>query len=701
MLVEHGGLFFPEGAVMRRVIGWQGWNGRVRWTTGVILLFALVVFSIRLGTDSSTPSTQGSLTEESSATEARYVGTAVVSAAVQASASSQPQNAYFGELHVHTDWSLDAYRNGNLDGPAVAYRYGRGDAITRPDGSVRAQLRVPLDFMAVTDHDLWLGEIHLCEDVNDSAYNTPACRNLRGIRTSGPGPDDFGFGITLGRFARTLESGWRSRIGETATRPPDICGESGFSPDNKCYERSKHLWHEIQRNADAFYQPGTFTTFPAYEFTAQPAGIGHLHRVVIFRGEQVPEWGGGTAEMGHKPERLWEWLDVACTGKCEVLAIPHNTNWSQGVAFAPRNSDGTPFTEEILTQRAAAEPLVEIFQIKGNSECHIGLGTVDEECNFELYYPACAPGQVASEEQDEGCAFPADYVRNALKTGLTVEAQYGVNPFKYGVIASTDDHKSMSGATDEQTFTSKFGRMGVAQDQKSGQIRPFGELFGGNITNPGGLAGVWAAENTRESIFDAMKRREAFGTSGTRIRVRFFGGWTYPSDLHMNRDLIQEAYRTGVPMGADLPTLPAAMAPAPRFVVWATKDADAANLQKIQIIKGWSEGEQTYEEVYDVVCADGLTPDAETHRCSDNRAIVDLSDCSYSTDKGAAELSTTWTDPAFDPADRAFYYARVLENPTCRWTSYRALARQSAIPEPALIKERAWSSPIWYTPVSQ
>ena len=685
---------------MRRLL-LRYWNSQARRATGVgLVVVAVVTLSLRLEIMSGGPRAQGLLPGEPPATETSFVAAAAVSAAgVQASASNPQRNAYFGELHVHTNWSLDAYTNGNLDGPAIAYRYGRGDAITRADGSVRAQLRVPLDFMAVTDHGLWLGEIHLCEDVSDPAYNTPVCRNLRGVRTSGPGPDNFGFGITLGRYQRSDEGGlgFRVRIGETGTRSPAICGESGIGPQNKCYERSRHLWDEIQENADAFYQPGTFTTFPAYEFTAQPVGIGHLHRVVIFRGEQVPEWGGGAAEMGHSPERLWEWLDAACTGECRVLAIPHNTNWSQGVAFAPRNSDGTPFTEEILTRRAKAEPLVEIFQIKGGSECHMGLGTVDEECNFELYYPACAPGQVASEEQDEGCAFPADYVRNAWKTGLTVEAQYGINPFKYGVVASTDDHKSMSGATDEETFTSKFGRMGGAEDQRSGRIRPFGELFGGNITNPGGLAGVWAAENTREAIFDALNHREAFGTSGTRIRVRLFGGWTYPDDLHTRPDLIDEAYATGVPMGADLPT-PPAEAEAPRFFVWATKDSDAANLQKIQIIKGWAEGDQTHEAVYDVVCSDGLMPDAVTHRCADNGAMVDLSDCSYSTDTGSAELSTTWTDPAFDPSDRAFYYARVLENPTCRWTSYRALARQSAIPESALIKERAWSSPIWYTP---
>ena len=633
-------------------------NVTARLVAGLLFLLAVSALLSRFGTESSTPQAQDVSSESPPAAEARYASAA---AAGPVQAGTLPRNAYYGDLHVHSSWSLDAYMlGGNRDDPSVAYRYGRGDTITRPNGSVIGPLRVPLDFMAVTDHEAWLGQVHLCEDVTDAVYNTPTCRDVR------------------------------ANVGYFELNNLEICGDSSIGTQNKCYERSRHLWHEIQENADAFYQPGTFTTFPAYEWT------GRTHRNVIFRGEAVPEWGGSAREVHqNRPEPLWEWLESTCTGECQVLAIPHNTNWSRGVALAPRNSDGSPFTEEILTRRASAEPLVEIFQIKGNSECYVGLGTADEECNFELYYPVCAPGQEAL------CAYASNYVRNALKTGLTVEAEYGVNPFKYGFIASPDEHKSMPGRTDEQDFTYKFGQTGGI-GQTGPYTAPFGEQpeTGGNITNPGGLAGVWAAENTRESILDALKRREAFGTSGTRIPVRFFGGWTYADDLHTRRDLIEEAYATGVPMGADLPTPPAEAA-APRFVVWAIKDAAAANLQKIQIIKGWADEGQTYEEVYDVVCADGLTPDAETHRCADNGATVDLADCSYSGDTGAAELSTTWTDPAFDPSDRAFYYARVLENPTCRWTSYRALANQSAIPEPAVIKERAWSSPIWYTPACQ
>ena len=637
----------------------------------VLLLFTGVVLSPRSGTVSSIPRAQGVLASGTLATEASYLSAAAALpvTTVQTSDTGLPRNAYFGDLHVHSSWSLDAYTlGGNRDDPTVAYRYGRGDTITRPDGSVLGPLRVPLDFMAVTDHDAWLGEMQLCEDVTGAAYDTAACRDVRA---------NLGFGELYVRYGR---------IG---LRPPEICGDSNIGAENRCYERSRHLWHEIQENADAFYQPGTFTTFPAYEWTGTTLGLGHLHRNVIFRGGVVPEWGGSAVEMKNEPERLWEWLESACTGECQVLAIPHNTNWGQGVVLAPRNSDGTRFTEQILTRRANAEPLVEIFQIKGSSECFAGLGTADEECGFELYYPACEPGQ------ETGCAFASDYVRNALKTGLTVEAEYGVNPFKYGFIASPDDHKSTPGATDENNFTYKFGPSGSL-------TAPFGEQprTGGNVTNPGGLAGVWAEENTRESIFDALRRRETFGTSGTRIRVRLFGGWTYADDLHTRRDLVEEAYRTGVPMGANLPTPPPDVK-VPRFVVSAIKDADAANLQKIQIIKGWADEGQTYEEVYDVVCADGLTPNAETHRCADNGATVDLSDCSYSSDKGAVELRTTWTDPEFDPSDRAFYYARVLENPTCRWTTFRALASQSQIPDPPVIKERAWSSPIWYTPAGQ
>lgn len=584
------------------------------------------------------------------------------------------KNAYFGELHVHTSWSLDAFSNGNReDGPTVAYRYGRGEPVTTSNGA-RFQLRVPLDFMAVTDHDNYFGETQLCASPGDPVYDTQVCRDLRSGQGLGPRT----------AFLRVWMTSGENR------HLPEICGTADAGRPDTCFERATHVWHEIQKNADAFYQPGRFTTFTAFEWTGQPRPPNGpwLHRNVIFRGGRIPEWGGSAIDMKHSPERLWEWLERACTDDCQVLAIPHNTNYGQGLILAPHNSDGTPFTKEILARRAKAEPLIEVHQIKGNSECAPGLGTTDEDCNFEQSFQACKPGQ------QDGCAFASDYVRNALKTGLNVEADFGVNPFKYGIIASTDAHSSNPGTTDEKTW-SGVSSSALAATVPGGE----GQVRSGPGNNPGGLAGVWAEANSREAIFDALKRRETFATSGSRIRVRFFGGWTYSADLHGRRDLVTVAYASGVPMGSDLPSRPGA-AKGPRFVVWATKDPDLANLQKIQVIKGWAAGGKTFERVYDVVCSDGLTANPATGRCPDNGATVNLADCQSSTTRGAAVLSTTWTDPDFNPSDRAFYYARVLENPTCRWTTYRALVAGSRPSDPAaaVIQERAWSSPIWYTP---
>ena len=328
---------------------------------------------------------------------------------------------------------------------------------------------------------------------------------------------------------------------------------------NKCYDAvaapGAAGGREIQRNADEFNQPGRFTTFPAYEWTRVPARLRpHLHRNVIFRGDAVPAWGGSAVEMGNRPERLWEWLEAACTGECQVVAIPHNSNLSGGLAFA--DSGWAPHTPEMLRLRAWAEPLVEIHQIKGNSECYRGLGTTDEECGFENRWPVCGPGE------RQGCMNAPDFVRNALKTGLRLEADYGVNPFKFGFIGSTDDHQSLAGATDEDDFAVKPLKFAAGGGlDVIGQGREGAEWFGdrdggGNPNNPGGLVGVWAEANTREAIFDALRRRETFGNSGTRIHVRFFAGWDYPADLDRRRDMLDAAYAGGVPMGGDLPDPP-------------------------------------------------------------------------------------------------------------------------------------------------
>jgi hypothetical protein len=594
------------------------------------------------------------------------------------------RNAYFGDLHVHTSYSLDAYSFGNRNDPRQAYRFGRGESVILPGGT-RSQLRAPLDFMAVTDHDVFLGETALCLDPTDAAYNSAACRELR----SSDQDPQTGSKVMFGVAKLFMEK-------NPAERSAEICGSSVADEQNKCFQKARSIWQQIQVNADEFYEPGRFTTFAGFEWSAGFKRMGMLHRNVIFRGGKLPESVYSATDLNNSPERLWEWLERDCSGDCQVISIPHNTNFGWGVALDSKNSDGSPFTAQGLRRRAKTEPIIEIFQAKGNSECSPGLGTNDEQCSFEQLYKPCKPGQ------DAYCAVARDYVRNALKTGLNLEDQFGVNPFKYGFIGSTDTHSSAPGSTEEGAWK---GQLGL--NDSTPQQRLVGRINKDSPTssiafNPGGLAGVWAEENTRESIFDALKRRESFATSGTRIRVRLFAGWNYPADLDKSRDLLDQAYKNGVPMGGDLPHRPAD-AQTPRLVVWATKDPNSANLQKIQIVKGWAEGGQTFEQVYDVVCSDGLTPDAATHRCPDNGAQVNVNDCSYSPDKGASELSVTWTDPDFKATDRAFYYARVFENPTCRWSTYDALRAKIALPAefPTTIQERAWSSPIWYAPAGE
>jgi hypothetical protein len=588
------------------------------------------------------------------------------------------RNAYFGDLHVHTSYSLDAYSLGNRNDPRTAYQYGRGETVTLP-GGIQSKLRTPLDFMAVTDHDIWLGELSLCQDTNDSAYNSAVCQDLR---TSQEHPKQ-----SSGSMLKLAAALWQ----KPPQRSADICDTSTADDKNKCFQRARSLWKQVQKNADEFYVPGKFTTFAGFEWTAGFQRLGMLHRNVIFRGDAYPDSIYSAVELNNSPERLWEWLEKDCTGKCQVISIPHNTNFGWGIALDSKNSDGTPFRTDGLTRRAKTEPLAEIFQIKGNSECAPGLGTNDEQCSFEQLWKACKPGE------DAYCAVARDYVRDAEKRGLVIEEKYGVNPFKYGFIGSTDTHSSAPGSTEEGTWNGGGAMNDVTPEQRLNQQLVNGLPLKDIMFNPGGLAGVWAEENTRESIFDALKRKETFATSGTRIRVRFFGGWNYPVDITRHRDLVKQAYAGGVPMGSDLPKSGAG---APRFVIWATKDPNSANLQKIQIIKGWAEGDETHEQVYDVACSDGSHPNAQTHRCSENGAKVSLTDCSYSKDKGASELSTTWVDPDFDPSKRAFYYVRVLENPTCRWSTYDALKAKAPLPEnyPATIQERAWSSPIWYEP---
>lgn len=595
--------------------------------------------------------------------------------------------AFFGELHLHTALSTDAFMNGTRKHPVTAYRFAQGDPITLSSGETWALGR-PLDFVAVTDHAESFGDLALCLDPESAVYDAPLCQ---GMRSSDP--------IVMGR---TIGS-WRV---DGARRSPEICGEDGA----RCRAAARNTWETVQAAANRANRPGVFTALVAYEFSPvilASGGVTKIHRNVIFRGAEVPD--RAFSSYDGTVEDLHAWLDERCRPPCRALTIPHNSNASSSQIFwEGKNSDGSPWTPEILERRARLEPLVEIYQGKGSSECQRGIGLADEECDFEKWVRSCGPGERL------GCASESDMVRDAVVRGLRVEQERGVNPHKLGFIGSTDSHLGTPGATDEADYQGQLGRPDDSPAKRLSSVifadpeadpdaaaaqgpEDGGWGFAGPTKfSPGGLAAVWAPENTREAIWDALARRETFATSGTRMQVRFFGGFDLPERAHERRDPVKLGYRKGVPMGGDLPA--ASGDRAPRFVALALRDPEGAPLQKIQIVKGWIEDGEERALVRDIACSDGLSPDAATGRCPDNGATVDLESCAIDTEKGDAELAATWTDPEFDPAIPALYYLRVLENPVCRWSTYDAHRIGAALPEhvPPTIQERAWTSPIWY-----
>jgi hypothetical protein len=570
-------------------------------------------------------------------------------------AGNPTNNAYFGDLHVHTKVSIDSFLRSNMLKPEDAYRFARGARVTVAGGE-SVQLSRPLDFVALTDHSESFPLYDMCTEGTGPASETDFCESMK-----------KGDPSLSALFAGNEGAG--------------TC----LGTKDECDAAAKRVWDYLRGLADKENQPGRFTAFIGYEYSGSLPGPGvargHLHRNVIFRNSDVPDHAESAVQARRNIE-LWKFLDQACTGRCEVMAIPHNANLSWGMSFALETQDRTPYAKEDWARRAKYERLTEIFQIKGGSECGVGFGTTDEECGFNaMPYKPCVP------DSADRCYGDGSWVRNALKNGLKLRESLGFNPFKLGFVAGTDTHNAIPGAVDERSYVGSIG-LGDGSPERRLQAQLY--------RNPGGLAGIWAPENTRDALFDAMKRRETFGTSGPRIRVRLFGGFGFPADLAQRADFVAQGYKLGVPMGGDLPKARSA----PSFLVWAAADAESAKLQRVQIVKGWLEGGETREAIYDVACSDGLVPDPKTSRCPANGAKVDLKDCSYSKDKGAAELKTTWRDPHFDPKQAAFYYVRVFENPTCRWSAYDALRLGRPIPPiPAPVQqERAWSSPIWYEP---
>ena len=604
------------------------------------------------------------------------------------------KNAYFGDLHVHTANSLDAYTFGTITSPADAYRYAQGDAISHPTG-YQIQLSRPLDFYAVTDHAYFLGLINEAADTNSEFSRYEVSKPLHNVNN----PAGTGF-ISLMKRSNLFRPLARSIVDGI---------ENGEIDQSLVSDIGRSVWQETIKAADDAYNPGTFTTFAGYEYTSGTAIYDkYLHRNVIFRETQnLPATLFSRADS-LDPEKLWDWMDRLRKNGIESLAIPHNTNMSGGAAFSMNDYNGGPIDQEYVQKRALNEPLVEITQVKGTSETHPLLSKNDEWAAFEA--------KTGVKDEEFVSNLRGSYVRDAYLRGLTL-AEKGIgNPFKFGVIGSSDTH--VSGPSDsEEVYFSKIGLLDGLPDLR-GSI-PFNRFYGTflRIVRPNifkevdgrnyfavsdrlvnfsasGLAAVWAEENTREAIYDAFRRKETFATSGPRIKVRFFAGYDLENSKLYEHSLIQDAYAKSIPMGG---TLNIEGSKNPTFLIWAIADPLGAPLQRTQIIKGWLENGEHRERVYDVACSDGLSVDSQTHRCPENEAWVNLGDCSISADSGARELKVIWQDPDFKNDQEAFYYSRVLENPVCRWSTWDAI-RAGEEPRsdlPATIQERAWSSPIW------
>ncbi|MEM6703897.1 MAG: DUF3604 domain-containing protein [Acidobacteriota bacterium] len=580
-------------------------------------------------------------------------------------AANPLKNAYFGDLHIHTKHSFDAYLFSVRETPDAAYRFAKGETISHPSGYEIKLQTGALDFYAVTDHAMYMGLMPAMNDPESDVYDEPLAKELRELATGG-----------TGAFQRAIQS--------MGTGELDAIDSLGARTS---------AWEDVIEAAERHNEPGVFTTFIGYEYTASTAERGNLHRNVIFRGSSVPELPFSRVDSPD-PEDLWNWLDDARARGEEALSIPHNSNGSNGAMFELTRRDGSPMDAGYAEKRMRNEPLIELTQIKGTSEVHPLLSPNDEWADFEIF-----PFRIATELPSEP---RGSYAREALLNGLVMEQDLGFNPFRFGFVAATDSHNA-GGQPEEDDYQSKVGTAdGTPQARGSVPLDGTTDQYASNLGFPkfgaSGLAGVWAEENTRDSLYDAMRRKETFATSGPRLRVRFFAGYDFADGLAERSDMVQAAYADGVPMGADLMARDGV---APRFLLWATRDAESAPLQRLQIVKVWLDaGAGPSEQVFDVACADGLEPDPITHRCADNGAEVNLRDCSISLDKGAPELSALWSDPGFDASERALYYLRVLENPTCRWSTWDAI-RSGVEPRPdlhATIQERAWSSPIWYVP---
>ena len=641
-----------------------------------------------------------------------------------ASENSIPSNPdripLYGDLHVHTKYSFDAYIFGVTATPYDAYKYATGEAIKHPLG-FDMKLREPLDFYAVTDHGFYMGMIENYADTSSEMSKKEWTKPMHNInRPENVNVESLGERADL--FSSVLSQAivqpypyWHPKLWKAWFTNNIQVALKSFD-----YDVHKSAWADVANAAEEFNDPGNFTTFIGYEFTTSTeVEGGNLHRNVIFNSSNAPirPW---TRIDSLNPEDLWTWMDSLRDKGVDSLAMPHNSNGSNGQMFEVETFRGNPISIEYAEKRMRNEPVVEMTQVKGTSDTHPLLSPDDEWADFEIMDKRVGSRPPTYSMPQGG------YVRDAYLRGLTLDWEGRGNPYKFGLIGSSDTHTG-AGGFDEDNYWSKagvldgtdMGRGSVPLTQdRIDMLNQYADLYNQPISiqeidgrtyadvgfdqwSASGLAVAWAEENTRDSIFQAFKRKETFATTGTRMALRFFAGFDMESIDLDSEDMVKNAYAKGVTMGADLFSQDNQT---PQFLVWAQRDKLGAPLQRVQIIKGWVESASgtPKEQIYDVACSDGLLVDPVTNRCPDNGARVNISDCSISNDVGAGELKTIWTDPDFDPTIKAFYYVRVLENPTCRWSTWDSI-KAGVTPRPDLhqtIQERAWSSPIWYIPES-
>jgi hypothetical protein len=586
-----------------------------------------------------------------------------------------PKNVYWGDTHLHTSLSFDAYGDGNTKmGSDAAYDFARGKVIKGHDG-LPVRISRPIDFMVIADHAEYMGVVQ--------GVNT----GNKLLQATEPGA----------RWSKMAQEGgliqvFGEMVNDGATNQPRQLSD----------EFTQSVWASVIDYAEQYNDPGVFTAFIGYEYSSLPDGGDNLHRVVMFRdgADKTSQVVPFSLFDSENPEELWDYFAryEKKTGG-QVFSIPHNGNLSAGRMFALKDLDGKPLTAKYAEKRMRWEPLVETTQMKGDSETHLALSPDDEFADFETW----DLGNLIVTKRTSPELMQYEYSRSALKLGLAQGKILGKNPFKFGMIGATDSHTSFSNA-EEDNFLGKYATASPAPDRWNKKFPPLTvpgvlEQFTEWQTSQSGYAAVWSKENTREAIFDAMKRKEVYATTGPRMTVRTFGGFDFASDDAYSNNFARIGYQKGVPMGGDLSTAPRGK----KFsmMIAASKDPDGANLDRIQVIKGWvdSKGKQ-HERIYDAAVS-GDRKVGEDGRCKTPvGSTVDLKTATYKNTIGDAVLTSTWVDPDFDPSVQSFYYVRVIEIPTPRWTAFDAVRYGIEMPEEVtmVLQERAYTSPIWYTP---